>query len=94
MAIVAIEVQGYNAKQTAKFAKSKGINYITVSAKQALEVIDYVEQRAQWQGSIPFLVALNGKGVVQVIRSGMIAEETLEEIIHDITKTKGTKGTK
>lgn len=92
LAIVAIEVQGYNSKQTAKFAKEKGINYITISAQQALEVIEYIEQRAQWQGGIPFLVALNGEGAVQVIRSGMMAEETLEEIITDISKqNKGKK---
>jgi thiol-disulfide isomerase/thioredoxin len=86
LVILAIEVQGYNSKQTAQFAKNKGINYITVSSHEAGELINYIEQRAQWQGGIPFLVALDGKGAVQVIRTGMIAEQSLEKIIQKITK--------
>jgi len=86
LVILAIEVQGYDSKQTAQFAKSKGINYITVSSHEAGELINYIEQRAQWRGGIPFLVALDGKGAVQVIRTGMIAEQTLEDIIAKISK--------
>ena len=86
LVILAIEVQGYNSEQTASFAKAKGINYITVSSHEAGKLISYIEQRAQWQGGIPFLVALNGEGAVQVIRTGMIPEETLEEMITKIAK--------
>jgi thiol-disulfide isomerase/thioredoxin len=87
LAIVAIEVQGYNSQQTAKFAKGKGINYITISSEQAGAVIDYIEQRAEWQGGIPFLVALDGKGAVQAIRTGMLSETALETIISNASKT-------
>jgi len=87
LVVLAIEVQGFNSEQTAQFAKTKGINYITVSAYEARELINYIEQRAQWQGGIPFLVALNGKGAVQAIRTGMIPEETLEEMISKISKS-------
>ena len=87
LAIVAIEVQGYNHEQTKKFAKEKGINYITVSEEKASELVSYIQQRAQWRGSIPFLVALDTKGDVQFVQAGMLPEASLEELISQLSKT-------
>ncbi len=81
LAIVAIEVQGYNNKQLAEFAKEKGMNYIVVSDKKAGDFTSYIGQRAEWRGSIPFLVALDSKGAVQYIQAGMLPESALEELI-------------
>ncbi|PHS37711.1 MAG: thioredoxin [Sulfurovum sp.] len=85
-AIVAIEVQGYNNAQTVKFAKEKGINYIVVAEEKASELVSYIQQRAQWKGSIPFLVALDTKGDVQFVQAGMLPEESLEELISQLSK--------
>lgn len=87
LAIVAIEVQGYNQEQTKKFAKEKGMNYIVVSEEKASELVNYIQQRAQWRGSIPFLVALNTKGDVQFVQAGMLPEASLEELISQLSKT-------
>ena len=87
LAIVAIEVQGYNQEQTKKFAKEKGMNYIVVSEEKASELVGYIQQRAQWQGSIPFLVALDTKGDVQFVQAGMLPEASLEELISQLSKT-------
>ena len=87
LAIVAIEVQGYNHEQTKKFAKEKGMNYITVSEEKASELVSYIQQRAQWRGSIPFLVALDTKGDVQFVQAGMLPEASLEELISQLSKT-------
>ena len=87
LAIVAIEVQGYNQEQTKKFAKEKGMNYIVVSEEKASELVSYIQQRAQWQGSIPFLVALDTKGDVQFVQAGMLPEASLEELISQLSKT-------
>lgn len=85
-AIVSIEVQGYNNEQTAKFAKEKGMNYIVVAEEKASELVNYIQQRAQWKGSIPFLVALDTKGDVQFVQAGMLPEESLEELIAQLSK--------
>jgi len=88
LAIVAIEVQGYNNTQTTQFAKEKGINYIVVSEEKAPELVNYIQQRAQWKGSIPFLVALDTKGDVQYVQPGMLSEAQYEELITDLYKSK------
>ena len=86
LAIVAIEVQGYTDPQVKSFVKEKGINYITAAEEKASELVNYIAQRAQWRGSIPFMVALDTKGDVQFVEAGMIPEEMLEEIISKLSK--------
>jgi len=88
LAIVSIEVQGYNHAQTAKFAKEKGMNYIVVSEEKAAALVSYIQQRAQWRGSIPFLVALDAKGDVQFVQAGMLPEASLEELIKQLSDIK------
>jgi thiol-disulfide isomerase/thioredoxin len=87
LAIVSIEVQGYSHEETKKFAKEKGMNYIVVSEEKASELVNYIQQRAQWRGSIPFLVALDTKGDVQFVQAGMLPEASLEELISQLSKT-------
>jgi len=88
LAIVAIEVQGYTDAQVKDFAKEKGMTYITVAEEKASEVVNYISQRAQWKGSIPFMVALDTKGDVQFVQAGMIPEESLEELISQLSAVK------
>ena len=88
LAIVSIEVQGYNNTQTKKFAKEKGMNYIVAAEEKASELVSYVQQRAQWKGSIPFLVALDPQGDVQFVQAGMLSEESLEELISQLSEIK------
>ena len=88
LAIVSIEVQGYNHQQTAAFAKEKGMNYTVVSEEKASALVNYIQQRAQWRGSIPFLVALDTNGDVQFVQAGMLPEASLEELIEKLSKPK------
>jgi thiol-disulfide isomerase/thioredoxin len=88
LAIVAVEVQGYNQAQAKNFAKEKGINYTVVSQQDAPEFVNYVQRRAQWQGSIPFLVALDTKGDVQFVQAGMVSEASLEKLISELSIVK------
>jgi len=93
--IISIEVQGYNSKRLSDFAKEKGMNYTVISSETASEVVDYIQQRAQWRGSIPFLVVLDGKGDVQFVQAGMLPESSLEKIIAQLSpKTIDTNTTK
>jgi len=88
LAIVSVEVQGYNNSQLKSFAKEKGMNYIVVSNEKANGIVDYISARAQWQGSIPFLVAMDKKGNVQFVQAGMLPESSLEELIKQLDTIK------
>ena len=88
LAIVSIEVQGYTDAQVKAFVKEKSMNYITVAEEKASALVNYISQRAQWRGSIPFMVALDTKGDVQFVQAGMIPEESLEELISELSKAK------
>ena len=94
LAIVAIEVQGYNSVQTKAFAKEKSLNYIVVSEENASKLVNYIQQRAQWRGSIPFLVALDTKGDVQFVQPGMMPKASLEELIGQLLGKKSKIETK
>jgi len=88
LAVVSIEVQGYDTKRLAAFAKEKGMNYIVVSEKTASALVSYIQQRAQWRGSIPFLVVMDTKGNVQFVQAGMLPESSLEELIKQYSDKK------
>ena len=88
LAIVAIEVQGYDTATLSKFAKEKGMDYIVVSEETASKLVTYIQQRAQWSGGIPFLVALDKTGNVQFIQAGMLPEESLEALFKDLSTLK------
>ena len=87
LAIISIEVQGYNHAQTAAFAKAKRMNYIVASEEKTSNLVNYIQQRAQWKGSIPFLVALDTKGDVQFVQAGMLPESSLEDLFNQLSKT-------
>jgi len=74
-------------KELQDFIKSgKKINYDLVSSKEAGEFINYIAQRARWQGSIPFLIILDKKGRVADIIAGMPSEDRLIANIKRILK--------
>ncbi|MEA3418255.1 MAG: TlpA disulfide reductase family protein [Campylobacterota bacterium] len=86
LAIVAVEVHGMSEAQLKAFVKENGINYTTVSQDKSGELVSYISVRAQWQGSIPFLVILDKKGDVQLVQVGMLPEEALEDAIKQLSK--------
>jgi len=88
LAVIAIEVQGLSNAQLQQFAKKKGMNYIVVADEKAGNFTNYIGQRAQWRGSIPFLVALDKKGNVQFVQAGMLPEASLEELIRQLDAIK------
>jgi len=90
LAVISIEVQGYNTKQLAQLVKEKKMNYIVSSEETASKLVNYIQQRAQWRGSIPFLVALDTKGNVQFVQAGMLPESSLEDLIEQLSTKKDT----
>ena len=87
-AIISIEVQGYTHAQTTAFAKEKRMNYIVSSQEKTSKLVKYIQQRAQWRGSIPFLVALDTKGDVQFVQAGMLSEASLEKLFKQLSAPK------
>ncbi|MFK5977098.1 MAG: TlpA disulfide reductase family protein [Sulfurovum sp.] len=86
LAIIAIEVQGYTNKKLQEFAKDNKLNYITVAGEKANSFIEYISQRAEWRGSIPFTVGMDTKGDVQFIEVGMVPYPLLEEHVKKLSK--------
>lgn len=86
LAIVALEAQRYSMDELKAFKQKKGINYNLVPGKDHDEFIGYIAGRAQWNGSIPLLIALDNKGAVQAVQPGFIPKATLEELIEKLTK--------
>ena len=69
-------------------AEGKPINYDVVASADAGPFVDYVAQRAGWQGYIPFLLVLDGEGKAAAMVPGMPSEEKLDGIIQSILKKK------
>jgi len=84
--VIAIEVQGLSNSNLKSFVKAKGINYTVATMKDANEVLEHVSAKAQWQGSIPFMVAIDKKGTVTFAQAGMLPQSYLEKLIADMEK--------
>jgi len=90
MEIIAIEVQRLPSEALKSFKADKGINYTLLSGDegQNSQFISYIGQRAQWGGSIPFLVALNPKGEVKVVHVGGMGSSQFKAIYDKIRLEK------
>jgi thiol-disulfide isomerase/thioredoxin len=86
--IIALEVQGLNNKSLEKFAKHKGINYHLISADNNQDFISYVGGKAGWSGAIPFLLAMDSKGVVQMVHTGGLGKAQFDNILKEIKALK------
>jgi len=86
--IITIEVQGLNNEQLKAFTKAKGINYHTISDNKSGSFTNYIAQRSNWQGSIPFMLVLDKKGNVQYIQAGLIPEQTLNQVTEKLLSAK------
>jgi thiol-disulfide isomerase/thioredoxin len=84
--IVAIEVQGYENEELAKFKKSENINYHLVSGDNNQDFVQHIFIRSGWKGQIPFLIAIDKRGEVKDIRAGLIPESTLKGLIESLNK--------
>jgi len=84
--VVAIEVQGLDNKGLEAFVERKGINYKTISSGNHFNFINFIQQKANWSGGIPFLLGLNKKGTVIIIHTGGVDKSSLEGAYQDLIK--------
>jgi len=80
-ALLAFEVQNTPKNRLKSFVNSKGINYDVVASIDAGEFVDYIAERAQWKGSIPFLLILDPSGRVVTMQLGLLDENALGKLI-------------
>ena len=88
--IIAMEVQRLPIEQLKMFQKEKGINYTLLSGDEGknAQFISYIGQRAQWGGSIPFLVGINPHGEVKMVHVGGMEAEDFQAIYKKLALEK------
>jgi len=80
--IIALEVQGLNEEKLKIFQAKKEINYhLAVQRNENNnKFLSYIASKAQWGGSIPFLISFSPKGEVKMVHVGGLRYETLDKI--------------
>ena len=86
LAIVSVEVGGYDQKQLESFDDLYGIEYVNISQKEAGELVPYVSKLGGFRGMIPFLAIFDTKGDFYKSASGPISKKELESIIEKLSK--------
>ena len=79
--VMAIEVQKHEIDPINAYKKEHGINYTTFSNYDVGLVVRFVADKSGWNGAIPFIVAIDTKGKVQFVQTGVMEEKELEEYI-------------
>ncbi|HHH20279.1 MAG TPA: TlpA family protein disulfide reductase [Campylobacterales bacterium] len=86
LTIIGLEVQGLNQSALQNFAQEKGINYHLIEGQAHREFVNYIIQKANWQGSIPFLLAFDKQGVVKVVHVGGLGAEQFHKIYEQLSQ--------
>jgi thiol-disulfide isomerase/thioredoxin len=86
--IIAMEVQRLPEEQLKIFKASKKLNYTVLSGEHTgnSKFISYIAERAQWSGSIPFLVGITPKGEVGVVHLGGMRYNEFNNVFNQLSK--------
>jgi len=84
--IMAIEVQKNDNDPINAYKKEHGINYTTFSNYDVGSVVRYIADASKWDGSIPFIVAIDAKGNVRFSQAGILSEDELEGYVEQFSK--------
>jgi len=90
LAIIGMEVQRLPKEQLKAFKASKKINYTVLSdsTQNNSKFVSYIAERAQWTGSIPFLVGISPNGEVNFVHVGGMSKKSLEQVFDQLSKQK------
>ncbi|WP_456431692.1 TlpA family protein disulfide reductase [Nitratifractor sp.] len=91
LAMLAVEVQDTPKALLKQFVQSRGINYDVVAYRDALPFVNYIARRAQWNGSIPFLIIFDQNGNVVTMQVGLLNEKALAGVIEELSKIQAKK---
>ncbi len=84
LAIVALEVQGLNSSELKDFIELRNINYNVIAGYDSMNFISYIQAKAGWGGSIPFLLGIDKRGEVKIIQVGGLFESQLELVYKEL----------
>jgi len=83
--IMAIEVRGLGKDNLKEFIKEKNINYTVIPFnKEAKKFAYHTAMKADWQGSIPFIIVLDRTGEVRFLQTGLIPYDALESAFQKV----------
>ena len=85
--ILAMEVQRLPEEQLKIFKESKKLNYTVLSGEHTdnSNFISYIAERAQWSGSIPFLVGVKPSGEVGLVHVGGMGKAEFEDAFKQLS---------
>jgi len=88
LAIIGMEVQRLPKEQLPAFKSVKKINYTLLSdgTGENSKFVSYIAERAQWRGSIPFLVGISPNGEVNFVHVGGMRKKSLEQVFDQLSK--------
>jgi thiol-disulfide isomerase/thioredoxin len=82
--VFAVEMRKLKGDKLKEFAKSKNIEFPIIGYENAKDFTQYIAQRAGWNGSMPFILVIDKKGVVKFVQLGVIPKEGFEKIYKQI----------
>ena len=86
--VIALEVQRLPEEKLKIFKETKKLNYTVLSGENPSNsnFISYIAERAQWTGSIPFLVGIQPNGEVGVVHVGGMGSSQFNEVFDTLSK--------
>ena len=86
--IIGLEVQGLDEDRLKNFAKHKNINYHLIAGDNNQNFVSYIANKAGWTGAIPFLLAMDKQGVVQIVHTGGLGKAQFDNIYNELKVEK------
>ena len=87
LAFVTFELKGLKPDQLRDFEKELGLKGLhMIDSAQAVPFAQYIAQLIQWPGSVPLIIAVNGKGEVKHMQLGAMNEEELRKLAELLRK--------
>ena len=86
LAIVSVEIWGYDRKQLTSFDDLYGVEYDNLTKNDAGELVPYVSSVGTYKGMVPFLAIFDKNGNYYRSFSGPVPKAQLEKIIETLSK--------
>jgi thiol-disulfide isomerase/thioredoxin len=82
--VFAVEMRKLKGDKLKEFAKTKNIDFPIIGYENAKDFTHYIAKKAGWNGSMPFILVIDKKGVVKFVQLGVIPKEGFEKIYKQI----------
>lgn len=81
--VISLELRGHTEKDIQDNMYKKGLNHIMLSIedKEVEKFTNFIAEKAEWGGSIPFLITTNKDGGVEYLHQGYLTLKQFEKIL-------------